>query len=95
MVEKLCSLYGEKIADVDGVTYFAFPSVNELTHSSVEQDLRDNGFGYRAKFINQSAQSIVKSGGEKWLRNLSALPYKEAKSALMMLPGIGAKVLDN
>nr|CAD7265381.1 unnamed protein product [Timema shepardi] len=94
MVEKLCTLYGTKIATVDNVTYFDFPHVSALTDPSVEQSLREAGFGYRAKFIHKSACQIIKEGGVTWLQKLQTLPYEEAKTELMKLPGIGAKVAD-
>ena len=31
MVEKLCIDYGEKIADVDGQTYYDFPTIEALS----------------------------------------------------------------
>lgn len=92
MVEKLCVLYGNKIADVDGTIYYDFPPLVALTDPSVEKSLRDAGFGYRAKFINQSACKIMQMGGTEWLKLLQSLSYKEAKMELMKLPGIGAKV---
>lgn len=94
MVEKLCVLYGNKIADVDGTIYYDFPPLVALTDPSVEKSLRDAGFGYRAKFINQSACKIMQMGGTEWLKLLQSLSYKEAKMELMKLPGIGAKVAD-
>ena len=57
-----------------------------------KKSLRDAGFGYRAKFINQSACKIMQMGGTEWLKLLQSLSYKEAKMELMKLPGIGAKV---
>ncbi|CAG2053474.1 unnamed protein product [Timema podura] len=94
MVEKLCTLYGTRIATVDNITYFDFPHVSALTDPSVEQSLREAGFGYRAKFIHKSACQIIKEGGVTWLQKLQTLPYEEAKTELMKLPGIGAKVAD-
>lgn len=92
MVEKLCVLYGNKIADVSGTEYYGFPTLAALTDPSVEKSLRDAGFGYRAKFINQSACKIMQMGGSDWLDFLQSLSYEEAKVELMKLPGIGAKV---
>jgi N-glycosylase/DNA lyase len=92
MVEKLCVLYGTKIAVVDGTVYYDFPSLAALTDPSVEKSLRDAGFGYRAKFISQSACKIMQMGGCDWLELLQSLSYEQAKAELMKLPGIGAKV---
>ncbi|XP_063229833.1 N-glycosylase/DNA lyase [Bacillus rossius redtenbacheri] len=94
MVEKLCVLYGEKIATVGDTVYHAFPVVSALASTGVEKALRNAGFGYRAKFIHQSACKIEEMGGDAWLGKLQELPYVEAKAELMKLPGIGAKVAD-
>ncbi|KAJ8888718.1 hypothetical protein PR048_008210 [Dryococelus australis] len=92
MVEKLCTMYGEKIATIGNTTYHDFPPVSALAKVTVENDLRSAGFGYRAKFIYQSACKIEEMGGTIWLEKLQDMPYLKAKSELMKLPGIGAKV---
>lgn len=92
MVEKLCLYYGQKIAEVDETTYYDFPTVSALAADGVEDKLRKEGFGYRAKYLHHSAVKIMEHGGELWLKQLQQLPYLEAKQQLMTLPGIGAKV---
>lgn len=94
LVNKLGSLYGKHIADIDGVSYFNFPSVEKLADPGVEKTLRDNGFGYRAKFINKSAQEICSMGGLEYFSKLRSLSYREAHTELMKLTGIGPKVSD-
>ena len=93
MVEKLCDNYGEKVMELDGKTYFSFPTIESLAATGVEEKLRQLGFGYRAKYINQSAQHIHNDkGGVEWLFSLREKPYGEAKAELMKLHGVGAKV---
>lgn len=92
MVEKLCLFYGEKISEIDETTYYDFPTVSALAADGVEAKLRKEGFGYRAKYLHQSAVKIIENGGETWLKKLQEVPYLEAKQQLMCLPGIGAKV---
>ncbi|CAH1976089.1 unnamed protein product [Acanthoscelides obtectus] len=94
MVEKLAKFYGEEICQLDGDTYYSFPKVKLLAGESVEQQLKNNGFGYRAKYISKSAQIIVQNGGEQWLDELKKMSYNDAKKSLMTLTGIGAKVAD-
>lgn len=91
LVEKLCELYGPLICNIDGKDYYGFPDVSALA-ASEETDLRKAGFGYRAKFISQSAKQIYKHGDLEWLKQLKDCSYPEAKAHLMKLPGIGAKV---
>ncbi|XP_065199831.1 N-glycosylase/DNA lyase [Planococcus citri] len=94
MVDKMSKFYGNEIAEVDGETYHDFPTVEKLAHPSVLSDLQKAAFGYRAKFIQQSANKIMEFGGQEWINRLEKLPYKEAKAELIKLPGIGAKVAD-
>ncbi|XP_060806599.1 N-glycosylase/DNA lyase [Amyelois transitella] len=94
MVEKLCTQYGEEICSNEGVTYYAFPTVDKLAQPEVESKLRELGFGYRAKFIQKSAAQIVELGGAKWFQTLQDMKYKDARSELMKLHGIGPKVAD-
>lgn len=92
MVNKLAKFYGKRICEIDGETYYAFPTVEQLTVPKVEEMLKANSFGYRAKYIANSAKKIADNGGTKWLEKLKELEYAEAKNMLMTLPGIGAKV---
>ncbi|KAK9498282.1 hypothetical protein O3M35_002951 [Rhynocoris fuscipes] len=94
MVEKLCELYGNKIIKLNGSTYYTFPDVASLAEPSVEQQLRNAGFGYRAKYIQQSANMINSLGTDEFIKNLQSSSYESAKQQLMKLPGIGAKVAD-
>ncbi|XP_061760233.1 N-glycosylase/DNA lyase isoform X2 [Nerophis ophidion] len=62
--------------------------------SSVEACLRELGFGYRARFLQQSAKQILDNHGPEWLEGLRSVPYVEARDALRTLPGVGTKVAD-
>ena len=70
-----------------------FPSVEELAKIS-EQELREKGFGYRAKTIPEAARQIMERGGEDWLGQLKQKPYDEAIEALLQLSGVGPKLAD-
>jgi len=61
----------------------------------VEALLRDLGFGYRARFLQQSAKQILENHGPDWLQSLRSAPYLQARDALRTLPGVGIKVRDN
>lgn len=63
-----------------------------IAETSVEARLRDLGFGYRAKFLQQSANQILNMHGPHWLEGLRNVPYLEARDALRSLSGVGAKV---
>lgn len=94
LVDRLCVLYGQHIVDLDGESYYNFPAVTKLATPGVENTLREKGFGYRAKFINKSAQEICEKGGLKWFLDLQSMDYKPAHDELMSLTGIGPKVSD-
>lgn len=94
MVEKLCQNYGNHLLTHEDVAYYTFPPIEALADEKVEAKLRGLGFGYRAKFIQQSAAKILQNGGRDWLTSLRKVSYPEAKTALMTLPGIGAKVFE-
>lgn len=73
--------------------FYTFPTLEQLK-AATEEELRANGFGYRAKFITGSvaALSAKAGGGEHWLKNLRNVPYEKASEELCTLPGIGPKV---
>lgn len=94
LVNKLCLHYGEIICEVDGQKYFAFPALSAFAKDGVENDLRNLGFGYRAKYIQKSSEEILAKGGLKWLQELRNMSYEEAHAELQKLTGIGPKVAD-
>ncbi|KAJ8681203.1 hypothetical protein QAD02_016990 [Eretmocerus hayati] len=97
MVEKLCTIFGEKICTVEGRVYHDFPTIQALAGANVEDILRKEGFGYRARYIAKSAQKLLTLGGKEWLLKLckdSGAIYEDARENLMSLPGIGPKVAD-
>lgn len=92
MVNKLAKLYGEKICEIGGEEFNSFPDVEALAQENVDEVLKANGFGYRAKYISKSAKIIVDNGGKDWLTKLKTMNYFDAKKNLMTLNGVGAKV---
>merc|ERR1712200_68458 len=75
-------------------SFICSANIDNLAKPGVEEKLRDLGFGYRAKYIEESAKKILSLGGEDWLLSLRKLQYSEAKEALQQLSGIGPKVAD-
>lgn len=95
LVEKLCTLYGQKICSLNNKEYYNFPSLEALSEDeNMETKLRQLGFGYRAKYIENATKEILRNGGLVWLNNLYQMNYTEAHEELMKLPGIGMKVAD-
>lgn len=95
MLNRMCERYGSPLGEVGGVTYYAFPPLVALGGTKVETTLRELGFGYRAGYVQRSAQIITEElGGETWLQSLRTVPYGVARSELQRLPGVGPKVAD-
>ncbi|KND04640.1 8-oxoguanine DNA-glycosylase (ogg) [Spizellomyces punctatus DAOM BR117] len=96
MVSKLCQHYGTEIGTVDEISkpFYSFPTVARLAQENVENELRQLGFGYRAKYISQTARYIMEHHDETWLRGLRNLPYEECRDELLKLAGVGPKVAD-
>lgn len=70
MVHKLCLHYGPYIGTVAGEPFHDFPTPKSLTAPGVESHLRDLGFGYRAKYIAETARTISDDRPEGWLLSL-------------------------
>ncbi|KAI8599858.1 N-glycosylase/DNA lyase [Dissophora ornata] len=101
MATKLCQEYGSPItipAEEPGEsprTFYGFPTMDALAQEGTEETLRRLGFGYRAKYIANTAKMInAMDSGEEWLMGLRSLPYEEAHNALLTLQGVGPKVAD-
>ena len=107
MVNRMAQMYGTKI-DVDqdapeiirykemygaDSEFYAFPDIEAL-QDACEEDLRNAGFGYRAKFIEASAKMLhtMPGGGKPWLLRLRDATFEESIDELCLLPGVGPKV---
>ncbi|KAG4305918.1 hypothetical protein PORY_000828 [Pneumocystis oryctolagi] len=94
MIDILCSKYGSFVGTIKNIDYFNFPTPERLSESSVESELRELGFGYRAKFIQRTAWVIKNERPQQWLESLRNKSYIEAKKSLCELMGVGYKVAD-
>ncbi|KAK4078635.1 uncharacterized protein Triagg1_2966 [Trichoderma aggressivum f. europaeum] len=110
MVHKLCKHYGPLIGHIEGEAMHDFPTPESLTKKTVEAHLRELGFGYRAKYIAETARIIAKEKPSAWLDSLRnpdfpafnavavvdgpQSTYKDAQAALLSLTGVGPKVAD-
>lgn len=70
MVHKLCLHYGPYIGTIGEEVFHDFPTPAALTAPGVEAHLRELGFGYRARYIAQTAQNISQDRPEGWLLSL-------------------------
>lgn len=70
MVNKLCLHYGPYVASIEEEAFHDFPGPEALAAEGVEQHLRELGFGYRAKYIAETAGCVAQVLGERWLLGL-------------------------
>lgn len=89
MQQRLAREFGETVR-FDGGTYHAFPTPDQLAGTS-ESELRDLKLGYRAPYVQETAEMIASgdSAGET-----AGLPYEEARESLTRFVGCGEKVAD-
>ncbi|KAK6939905.1 8-oxoguanine DNA glycosylase, N-terminal [Dillenia turbinata] len=92
LVDFISSL-GQCLGTVNGLMFYEFPSLERLSLLS-EQELRDAGFGYRAKYIIGTVKALQSKpgGGAPWLASLHEMDLQDAVQALSTLPGVGPKV---
>ena len=92
MLHALRSNYGAEICEYEGVKYFTFPTLKQM-QAIKESDLRELGFGYRAKFITGTIELLSKFN-ESWFDDIKCLPTGKTILELQKMPGIGPKVAD-
>ena len=89
-MEKLCTNYGSLIGHVNDRAFYDMPKPAALAHSSVECSLRQLGFGYRAKYLYETAVMLSKERNPGWLDGLrnpeSPVMGKKISPAGEMLP---------
>ncbi|KAI8953841.1 DNA glycosylase [Xylaria longipes] len=71
MVNKLCVHYGPLIGHIGLEPFHGFPSPQALTGGKVESHLRALGFGYRAKYIVETAIIVSQQKPKGWLESLT------------------------
>lgn len=91
IINNLCERFGERIKSPDGRPLYAFPRVETIAKAS-EEKLRECKMGFRAKYLKQTAEKIVREKID--LRELSYLPYDKARETLLSFPGVGRKIAD-
>ncbi|SDJ57166.1 N-glycosylase/DNA lyase [Halovenus aranensis] len=88
MQQSLREAFGTPV-EFDDSTYHAYPTPEQLAAAS-ETELRDLSLGYRAPYVQRSAE-LVTEGTPIDVRDL---PYEEAREALTEFVGVGEKVAD-
>ena len=94
LVLKLCLHFGEQIALFEDVPCHSFPRIEDLAREGVTEKLVSLGFGYRSRYIHETAVKLRDEFSRSWLVSLRGVPYLEAAEALLQFPGVGRKVAD-
>jgi len=90
MQETLRRSYGTRL-EWHGEEYAAFPTPDQLA-SATEAELRELGLGYRAPYVQQTAELVA--AGELTREDVLGLEYEAAREALTGFVGVGDKVAD-
>ena len=84
IIEKICTSLGENKGD-----YYAFPSMEALAHAG-EKFYASIGAGYRAKYLDETANALLTFD----INSVDNLDSNTANKLLCTLKGIGPKVAD-
>lgn len=88
------------------ITYHPFPSPERLAQPDIEEKLRELAFGYRARYIFETARLLLSKIEEKredglkyesvdhYLSSLRTMTYEEARKELLQFQGVGPKVAE-
>ena len=84
IIEKICEKFGSNMGN-----FFAFPTPNQL-QCATEQDFKDLGAGYRAKFL----VNVIKHFANFDFASFQSKSVAEMEKELLSITGIGQKVAD-
>eukprot|EP00551_Chaetoceros_affinis_P010572 CAMPEP_0203669708 /NCGR_PEP_ID=MMETSP0090-20130426/6001_1 /ASSEMBLY_ACC=CAM_ASM_001088 /TAXON_ID=426623 /ORGANISM="Chaetoceros affinis, Strain CCMP159" /LENGTH=547 /DNA_ID=CAMNT_0050534443 /DNA_START=3 /DNA_END=1646 /DNA_ORIENTATION=- len=85
---------GGKSTNTHFMSIYSFPTLEEL-QSATEEELREMGLGYRAKYIIQTRDLLIANGGKDHLLSLrNSNDPNNVQQELLQYSGIGPKVAD-
>lgn len=84
---------GEPLAQLEGTTYYSFPTASSLAQCDVAHLTKISSLGFRATNIVKVARQI-EACGPGWADSLREMPYEQAHRELVAINGIGAKIAD-
>ncbi|WP_410764451.1 DNA-3-methyladenine glycosylase family protein [Haloferax sp. DFSO60] len=90
MQARLREAYGEAV-EFDGETYRAYPTPERLAEAT-EDDLRDLRLGYRAPYVQRTAEMVASDKATP--SEARGLDYEDARDSLTRFVGVGDKVAD-
>jgi N-glycosylase/DNA lyase len=90
MAVALAASFGTEYV-LDGESVPAFPTPEQLA-ARTEAELRDRKLGYRAPYVQRSAEMVA--AGEAHPRAAAGLAYEDAREYLTQFVGVGDKIAD-
>jgi N-glycosylase/DNA lyase len=91
-IERLSLKFGDPIAVEDGhPAARMFPSPAHLAEATLPS-LRQCALGYRAPYVRAIARLVA--DGDLDLTAVASMPYAQARTTLLALPGVGEKVVE-
>lgn len=90
MHNKIAEKYGEK-QKINGKELYRFPTQEELSEAT-EEELRELGIGYRAKYIVETMKILEQE--DEFRHEKLEQDYETAKQEMKKLYGVGDKVAD-
>jgi N-glycosylase/DNA lyase len=90
MIAALARHFGERVTGADGPLY-SFPHPGALA-GSCGDDLASCRLGYRDRYVALTTARVAEDPG--LLERIGRLPIREARGALLSLPGVGPKAAD-
>ena len=105
ILSRFSEKYGNPIVDVpcryivdgeferDSFKLHSFPKLHSF-EDATEDDFRDLGFGYRAKYMVKTRDLLMERGGEDFLFSLREKSEDYVQDELIQFHGIGRKVAD-
>lgn len=92
-IEALSRKYGRLIAEVGGRKHYSFPTAEAFVEATPRDLYETAGLAWRGENIAKVSSQIL-NHPLGWLNTLRDLPYETAKSELLGLHLIGAKIAD-
>jgi N-glycosylase/DNA lyase len=92
-IKELSRKYGRLIISVGGQEHYSFPSVQSLADADPDELAKTGPLAFRGRNLALVVQQLLTREPD-WLNSLRFTSYEHAKSELLTLRGVGAKIAD-
>ncbi len=92
-IEQLCITLGDTVCTVNGICYYAFPTLEAIADAPTETLRNTCLLAFRGDNLKGVAHQLLERGNT-WLPSLRNCDYADAKSQLLGIRGIGPKIAD-